>query len=322
MAKTRPSVFIGSSVEGLKIAEVMQLLLDRSCEVTIWSQGVFGLSSGTLESLVLVLNTFDFAILVLTPDDLVTSKETEKDVPRDNVLFELGLFMGRLGRERTFIVYNRTNEIRLPTDLAGVTPATFEPHSSGNLESALGAPSTQIKNLINKIGPVPREEHKATATIALGDIPKTNVKNDIVTFFFEGIYNGLLDMDSHIKPDRKSRWAGTDGCRYYHLWYKDAPWVRREVCYKILFYADKKRFQIFLFLKNENLEKHGIDLEGVDKILGGVQGFTYQKRKRDRKLFISEVNGELTIETQKQVLDKLQTLIKATAVPLKKLFLQ
>jgi len=71
MQKIRPSIFIGSSTEGLKIAKYIQVLLDHSCEVTIWSQGVFGLGEGPLESLVLAAEKFDFAILVLTADDML-----------------------------------------------------------------------------------------------------------------------------------------------------------------------------------------------------------------------------------------------------------
>jgi hypothetical protein len=160
MARKRPSVFIGSSSEGLKIAKNLQLLLDHSCEVTIWSQGVFGLSQGTLESLVLALDDFDFAVLVLTPDDMVNSRGTTGSAPRDNVLFELGLFMGRLGRNRTFILYDRSEDLKLPSDIAGVTPATFEPHSSGNLQSALGAASTQIENCIEEFGLSDKERLK------------------------------------------------------------------------------------------------------------------------------------------------------------------
>lgn len=168
MTRKRPSVFIGSSSEGLKIAKTLQVLLDHSCEVTIWSQGVFGLSKGTLESLVLALDTFDFAILVLTPDDMVTSREITDSVSRDNVLFELGLFMGGLGRNRTFIVYDRSKKLKLPSDLAGVTSATFEPHSSGNLQSALGAASTQIESHIEQFGLRDKERLKQLSEAASG----------------------------------------------------------------------------------------------------------------------------------------------------------
>lgn len=148
----RPRVFIGSSSEGLEVAEAIQLNLDNLCEVTVWSQGVFGLGDGTLETLVASLKRFDFAIMVLTPDDLTYSRDRLKESPRDNVLFELGLFMGHLGRHRTFIVFNRTSDMKLPSDLAGVSMATFQPHSSGNLEAALGAPCTRIKNAIKTNG--------------------------------------------------------------------------------------------------------------------------------------------------------------------------
>lgn len=152
VARVRPSVFVGSSSEGLRIAQAVQVLLDQVCEVEIWSQGVFGLTQGTLESLVLALEQFDFAILVLTADDLTISRGAERPVARDNVLFELGLFVGGLGRDRTFMLYDRTHRPELPSDLAGVTAATFEPHSSGNIQAALGAACTRIQNALERLG--------------------------------------------------------------------------------------------------------------------------------------------------------------------------
>jgi hypothetical protein len=148
----KPSVFIGSSSEGHRIGQEIQVLLDNFCEAEIWSQGVFGLTQGTLESLVMALDRFDFAILILTADDLTFSRGTERAAARDNVLFELGLFIGGLGRQRTFLLYDRSNPPSLPSDLAGVTAATFEPHFSGNLRAALGAACTQIQNAIERLG--------------------------------------------------------------------------------------------------------------------------------------------------------------------------
>jgi hypothetical protein len=168
MARSRPSVFVGSSAEGLKIAKALQVLLDHVCEVTIWSQGVFGLSQGTLESLVRALDQFDFAVLVLTADDLVTTRDVSATAPRDNVLFELGLFMGGLGQDRTFIVYDRTSNLKLPSDLAGVTAATFEPHLSGNLQSALGAAATRIEDNIERLGLKDKERLKVLSQAAEG----------------------------------------------------------------------------------------------------------------------------------------------------------
>lgn len=121
----KPKLFIGSSEEGLEIARAIEVQLEKDAEVTIWKDGVFGLGRGTLESLEKALCQFDFAVLVLTPDDMILSREVISQSPRDNILLELGMFCGRIGRERTFIVYNRDIDIKLPSDLAGVTTADF-----------------------------------------------------------------------------------------------------------------------------------------------------------------------------------------------------
>jgi hypothetical protein len=156
--RARPSVFVGSSSEGLKVTRTVQILLDYACQVTPWSQGVFGLGEGRLESLVRALPDFDFGILVLTPDDLTETRGEQRQSPRDNVLLELGLFIGGLGRERTFALYDRTADIKLPSDLAGVTIATYEPHDSGNLRAALGAPCGLIEEAIERLGFRPEKE--------------------------------------------------------------------------------------------------------------------------------------------------------------------
>jgi Predicted nucleotide-binding protein containing TIR-like domain len=148
----RPRLFVGSSSEGLAVAQAIQGLLDPVAEVNVWTQGVFGLTHGTLESLVATAGSFDFAVLVLTGDDLGISRGIAKPVARDNVLFELGLFIGALGRDRTYIVYDRTDPPALPSDLAGVTVATYMPHHDNNLRAALGAACGEIEEGIRRLG--------------------------------------------------------------------------------------------------------------------------------------------------------------------------
>lgn len=150
MGETKPAMFIGSSVEGKRIAETIQVALEYEVHSTVWHQGVFGLSGGTLESLVEAVGEYDFATLVLTADDMLGKRNITGRGPRDNVLFELGLFMGALGRQRTFIVHSRTTPPLLPTDLAGITPATFEERS--NLDAALGPACTKIRRAIESQG--------------------------------------------------------------------------------------------------------------------------------------------------------------------------
>src|ERR1700749_367333 len=141
MQMSLPRLFVGSSSEGDEIAQAVQVNLERGCEVELWAQGSFGLTYGTLESLVKIADEFDFAILVLTPDDLEISRGNVQVAARNNVLFELGLFMGSLGRDRTFILYSRDQPPDLPSDLAGGTAATFaQPSPKGSLFASLGAP--------------------------------------------------------------------------------------------------------------------------------------------------------------------------------------
>jgi hypothetical protein len=149
----RPRVFIGSSTEGLQVSRALQADLYHDAEPILWSQGVFGLSAGTLESLVNECNNFDFAVFVLSPDDLIRRRNQRGNAPRDNVLFELGLFMGRLGRERTFFVYCAKDPLMLPSDLAGVTAATYLPPSEPRyLQAAVSAASTPILAAIQTLG--------------------------------------------------------------------------------------------------------------------------------------------------------------------------
>jgi hypothetical protein len=163
---TNPSIFIGSSSEGIEVARAVELHLQEDAEVTIWNEGVFGLTQGTLESLVAALPRFDFAILVLTPDDLVIRDEDARPAARDNVLLELGLCIGALGRERTSILYDRDQKPRIPSDLAGVGLCTFSRNRKDlNPLAALGPASTQIRNTIRTLGRIHRENEDSQLTL-------------------------------------------------------------------------------------------------------------------------------------------------------------
>jgi predicted nucleotide-binding protein len=117
--------------------------LAHSANTVIWSQGVFGLSRSTLETLVEKVHSFTHAVLVLTPDDMLIKRGDEMHSARDNVLFELGLFMGALGRERTFIVAEKS--VRLPTDLAGIAIVNFERGAGTNMVANIGPVVTKLQ---------------------------------------------------------------------------------------------------------------------------------------------------------------------------------
>ncbi|MGJ8610332.1 MAG: TIR domain-containing protein [Octadecabacter sp.] len=139
-------IFIGSSSEhGLEIAEALQFGLDRVSESTVWNQGVFEEGDITLVSLEKAVEKFDYAVFCITPDDFTTVKSKDVFEPRDNVIFEAGLFMGSLGRERVILVVCRNDWPSLPSDLDGMTVATWARQSSGNLQASIAPAVTAIK---------------------------------------------------------------------------------------------------------------------------------------------------------------------------------
>ncbi len=94
------------------------------------------------------------AALVLTPDDSVVTRGAEMNVARDNVVFELGLFLGTLEPRRVFIVRPRDLDLRLPSDFAGVTRLDYRrSRNDQNLQAAIGPAATMIRNRIASEGP-------------------------------------------------------------------------------------------------------------------------------------------------------------------------
>ena len=72
--------------------------------------------------------------------------------PRDNVILELGLFIGALSHERTFMVIPRGCDIKTPTDLLGLIPLDYRLEDSGDFVSLLGPACDRLRDIINKIG--------------------------------------------------------------------------------------------------------------------------------------------------------------------------
>ena len=148
----KPRIFIASAVESLDVADAFNVNLDHQTDVTVWKNG-FTLSQGTIDSLVHMAESVDFAIFIFTPDDIAQIREQQKNISRDNIVFELGLFIGTLGKERCFIVKPRDTDLHLPTDLLGLTPADYNGNrSDGNLEAAVNHPCVLIKKEIARLG--------------------------------------------------------------------------------------------------------------------------------------------------------------------------
>ena len=160
----KPTVFIGSSREGKEAAEELATSLEDVAAAQVWPERVFEPSRAALEDLVRAAETFDFAALLITADDTTTSRNESAPSPRDNVVFELGLFMGQLGRHRTFIVYDKAASAKLPSDLAGITTVQFDSNRpDGNLKAAVRPACAEIRNAVRRFGPLYSKPPRETA---------------------------------------------------------------------------------------------------------------------------------------------------------------
>lgn len=148
----RPRLFLGSSSEGLDVARSLQVEIGDLCEFERWDHNVFEPSGYTLDSLLSIANSVDFAVLVATPDDTTVSRGIEKPSARDNIVLEFGLFTGALGRNRTYLL--ATGELKLPTDVLGLTRLPY--HRQENLRAAVTAAALQVHERVRSLGPISR----------------------------------------------------------------------------------------------------------------------------------------------------------------------
>ena len=122
----KPRIFLGSSGKQARLLEEITRGLEDVADVEPWTT-TFNPGRSTLDRLVELSQEVDFAAFVFAQDDWTTidASESGQASPRDNVVFEAGLFGGALGMRRTFILH--ASGSKLPTDLLGLTSIRYDP---------------------------------------------------------------------------------------------------------------------------------------------------------------------------------------------------
>jgi len=122
----KPRIFLGSSGKQAKLLQAITRGLEDVAEVEPWTT-TFNPGRSTLDRLVELSQEVDFAAFVFAQDDWTTTdaSASSEASPRDNVVFEAGLFGGALGIRRTFILH--ANGSKLPSDLLGLTSVRYDP---------------------------------------------------------------------------------------------------------------------------------------------------------------------------------------------------
>src|SRR3954454_19948009 len=122
----KPRIFLGSSGKQAKLLHAITRGLEDVADVEPWTS-TFNPGRSTLDRLVELSREVDFAAFVFAQDDWTATDGSEpgQASPRDNVVFEAGLFGGALGIRRTFILH--ASGSKLPSDLLGLPSARYAP---------------------------------------------------------------------------------------------------------------------------------------------------------------------------------------------------
>lgn len=148
-----PEVFIISSSEAVHVAKAIgAALMKTGVLATVWTDGVFRASKYPLEVLADAVSASDFAIAIVHGDDVVRSRRRQSLAPRDNVTFELGLFMGQLGRDRTIVVEPAGHEVKLASDLRGLTTVTYAAGDPARIDMLVAPTVYEIQKHIAATG--------------------------------------------------------------------------------------------------------------------------------------------------------------------------
>src|SRR5919199_6446402 len=124
----KPRIFLGSSGKQAKLLQAITRGLEGVADVEPWTT-TFNPGRSTLDRLVELSHEVDFAAFVFAQDDWTTTdvSQSGQASPRDNVVFEAGLFGGVLGMRRTFILHSQGS--KLPTDLLGLISIRYDDSS-------------------------------------------------------------------------------------------------------------------------------------------------------------------------------------------------
>ena len=152
----KPRIFLGSSGKQADLLHALTHGLEEVAHVEPWTT-VFDPGVSTLERLVELTREVDFAAFVFAQDDWTSvgapAVDSAQASPRDNVVFEAGLFGGVLGMRRTFILH--ANGSKLPTDLLGLTCVRYD---GGTADAEIESICQKIRKAIEGQGRAARIE--------------------------------------------------------------------------------------------------------------------------------------------------------------------
>lgn len=181
MTDSKPKVFIGSSTSGFDIAEKVKGYLSPEVDCHTWKDnGVWVNNFSTFDNLLRIATYYDFGVFIATSDDLTLSEGGDIFIePRDNVILEMALFLGALGRDKSFLLVEEG--VKLPSDFNGI----YMPRFLRNDEHSI---SSEANEFLKKI-----KEHFRLGYLSL--YPTTALALGYYKNFVEGIVDRISEID-------------------------------------------------------------------------------------------------------------------------------
>ncbi|HEU4888074.1 MAG TPA: nucleotide-binding protein [Thermoanaerobaculia bacterium] len=153
----KPTLFVGSSSEALAVARQFAESLQDVTHAIVWKDAPeFEPMRSTLEGLLNIAERYDFGVFIFTPDDEITSRGVKGKVARDNVILELGVFLGSLGSDRAFAVVEEGStakkKLKAISDLFGITLPKFAKSPAAALIASVAVAVNQLRPKIVAAG--------------------------------------------------------------------------------------------------------------------------------------------------------------------------
>jgi hypothetical protein len=181
MTDLKPKIFIGSSKAGYAIAEKVKTNLSNLGDCFLWQDpNVWEPNRSTFENLLKMVSYFDFGVFVATADDLTLTNHKIVIEPRDNVILEMALFLGAMGRDKSFLLVEEG--IKLPTDFSGIYMPRFDTANDKSIKDACDEYSNKI------------EEHYRLGHLSL--YPTTALAIGYYKNFVSGLVESAQDADN------------------------------------------------------------------------------------------------------------------------------
>lgn len=193
----KPRIFIGSSSEGLEVAKKVKKIFEAEYDCHIWNEDIFKENENFLETLLKSASLFDFGFLVFSKDDLTNKRHKQFSTARDNVLFEYGLFLGRLGINRAFVIAE--DGVDIPSDLLGITFSYFSTSSD-----ASGNKIVDDKSLNESLEKLKRNIDEKIRLGFLGLLPSTIIAISYFDNFVKLVANWIAKEEPQIIVEDKT----------------------------------------------------------------------------------------------------------------------